>query len=152
MGGSVARCDANHSDPARQLAAARVTPAAGCSWVTSTVTAAGPITKHSSSATDSTENAACSRGDPVSSTDQRARAIGPSCGMAAPPALPAANSVQSGARSCTAATRPATDSAKIRQAGTSTRCCPILSVSLPSCGAQTALASAEAAATLPATP
>src|ERR1700753_548804 len=32
-GGSVDRCDANHSDPARAHRAAHVTPAAGCTWV-----------------------------------------------------------------------------------------------------------------------
>src|SRR5580700_3335355 len=56
-GGSVDRCEANHSDPPRAHRAAHVTPAAGCTWVASRVTAAGPTTKHSSSATDSTENA-----------------------------------------------------------------------------------------------
>ncbi len=84
-GGSVDRWDANHSDPSRAHNAAHATPAAGCTWVASTVTAAGPITKHTSSATDSTENAVCSRGDPASRADQRARAIGPVCGMVAPP-------------------------------------------------------------------
>ena len=72
------------------------TPAAGCTWVARRVTAAGPTMKHSSSATDSIEKAVCSRGVPASSTDQRARAIGPSCGMVAPPTIPQTNSVQSG--------------------------------------------------------
>src|SRR6185437_15496891 len=63
-GGSVDRCDANHSDPSSAHKAAVPTPAAGCTWVASTVTAAGPSTKHTSSATDSSENAVCSRGDP----------------------------------------------------------------------------------------
>src|ERR1700730_1008221 len=107
-GGSVDRCEANHSDPPRAHRAAHVTPGAGCTWVASKVTAAGPTTKHSSSATDSTENAVCSRGDPARRTDQRARAIGPVCGIVAPPAMPQRNSVQSGARNMTAATKPAT--------------------------------------------
>ena len=128
------------------------TPAAGYSWVASRVTAAGPITKHSSSATDSTENAVCSRGDPASRADQRARAIGPVCGMVAPPAMPQANSVQSGARSATAADSPATDSAKVTHTGMSTRCWPSRSASRPSCGAHTAPPIDPAADTLPARP
>jgi len=128
------------------------TPAAGYSWVASTATAAGPMTKHSSSATDSTENAVCSRGDPASRADQRARAIGPVCGMAAPPAMPQANSVQSGARSATAAESPATDSAKVTHTGMSTRCWPSRSTSRPSCGAHAAPPSDPAADTLPARP
>jgi predicted PhzF superfamily epimerase YddE/YHI9 len=146
----VERWEANHSVPARQQIAAQVTPAAGASWVASRVTAAGPITKQTSSAIDSTENAVCSRGDPASSADQRARAIGPSCGIVEPPATPAANSVQSGPCHCTAATSPATESAKITQIGTSTRCWPSRSVSRPNCGAQAALPSAAAADTVPA--
>ena len=151
-GGSVDRCDANQSDPRRAHTAAHATPAAGCTWVASRVTAAGPITKHSSSATDSSENAVCRRGDPASRTDQRARAIGPVCGMVAPPAMPHRNSVQSGARSVTAATRPATDRAKITPTGTSTRCWPTRSVSRPNCGAQIAPPIDPAADTVPARP
>jgi len=131
-GGSVDRWDANHSDPPSAHRAAQVTPAAGCTWVASRVTAAGPTTKHSSSATDSTENAVCSRGDPARSTDQRARAIGPVCGIVAPPAMPQRNSVQSGARRTTAATSPATDRAKITHTGMSTRCWPSRSTRRPS--------------------
>ena len=41
-GGSVSRCDANQSVPSRQSPAAAVTPAAGWTWVASTVTTAGP--------------------------------------------------------------------------------------------------------------
>src|SRR5579864_6425929 len=55
--GSVRRSAANHKVPARQSSAAVPTPAAGNTSVASNVTAAGPITKHSSSATDSKENA-----------------------------------------------------------------------------------------------
>jgi hypothetical protein len=152
-GGSVDRCAANHSDPPTAHRAAHVTPAAGCTWVASRVTAAGPITKHNSSATDSTENAVCSRGgDPASRADQRARAIGPVCGMVAPPVMPHRNSVQSGARSVTASTRPATDRAKVTHTGTSTRCWPSRSVSRPSCGAQIAPPIDPAADTVPASP
>ena len=151
-GGSVARWAANHSVPARQQIAAVATPAAGCTWVASRVTAAGPTMKQSSSAIDSIEKAVCSREVPASSTDQRARAIGPSCGMVAPPTIPNPNSVQSGNPSWTAATSPATDNAKITQIGTSTRCCPSRSTSRPSCGAQNALPSALTADTVPASP
>ena len=94
----------------------------------------------------------CSRGDPASSADQRARAIGPVCGMVAPPAMPQAKSAQSGARSATAADSPVTDSAKVTDTGTSTRCWPSLSTSRPSCGAQAAPPSDPAAETLPARP
>src|SRR6201996_1285096 len=121
-GGSVDRCAANHSDPQKAHRAAHVTPAAGCTWVASRVTAAGPITKHSSSATDSSENAVCSRGDPASRTDQRARAIGPVCGMVAPPTMPHRNSVQTGACSMTAATMPTTARVNVTLTGTSTGC------------------------------
>ncbi len=151
-GGSVDRWDANHSDPSRAHSAAHPTPAAGCTWVASKVTAAGPITKHSSSATDSTENAVCSRGESPSKTDQRARAIGPVCGMVAPPMMPHRNNVQSGARSVTAAIRPTTDTAKITHTGISTRCWPSRSVRRPSCGAQIAKPTAPEAETVPARP
>ena len=50
-----------------------------------------------------------SRGDPASRTDQRARAIGPVCGMVAPPAMPQANSTHTGASSMAAAARAVTD-------------------------------------------
>src|SRR5690242_11846801 len=151
-GGSVDRCDANHSDPSSAHKAADPTPAAGCTWVASTVTAAGPTTKHTSSATDSSENAVCSRGDPASRTDQRARAIGPVCGMVAPPVMPHRNNVQSGACSVTAADRPATARAKVMHTGISTRCWPIRSVSRPNCGAHIAPPIDPAADTLPASP
>src|ERR1700722_15174406 len=75
IGGSVARWAANHRVPPRQQIAAVATPAAGCTWVASRVTAGGPTMKQSSSAIDSIEKAVCSREVPASSTDQRARAI-----------------------------------------------------------------------------
>ena len=52
----------------------------------------------------------------------------------------------------TAATRPATDRAKITHTGMSTRCWPSRSTSRPSCGAQTAPPIDPAAETLPARP
>ena len=108
--------------------------------------------KHTSSATDSRENAVCSRGDPASSALHRARAMGPSAGIAAPPSAPVANSVQSGAPVCTATTSPATEMTKIRHRGTSTRCWPWRSTRRAIRGEQSAPASDPAADTLPATP
>jgi len=150
--GSVERCDANHSVPARQSSAADATPAAGCSWVASSVTMAGPSTKHTSSATDSRENAVCSRGELPSSALHRARAIGPSEGMVAPATMPGRNSAQSGASSSTAMISPATLATKMSTSGTSTRCWPRVSTSRAICGALAAPPSEPAAATLPATP
>src|SRR3954451_10508657 len=69
--GSVPRCAANHAVPTTHSTAATPTPEAGATSVASSVTAAGPRMKHSSSATDSKENAACSRGEPASRTLQR---------------------------------------------------------------------------------
>ncbi len=54
----------------------------------SSVTAAGPSTKQTSSATDSKENAVCSRGEPSSRALQRARTMVPRDGMAAPAIAP----------------------------------------------------------------
>jgi len=148
----VSRCAANHSVPARQSSAAVPTPAAGRTSVASSVTAAGPITKHSSSATDSRENAVCSRGEPASRALHRARTIEPSEGMVAPATVPGGNSAQSGACSCTAAISPATLIAKMTTSGMSTRRWPRESASRAICGAQAARASDPAAETLPATP
>src|ERR1700733_5141036 len=63
-GGSVRRCAANSSVPATHATMATPTPAAGYTSVASSVTTAGPITKIVSSATDSSENAVGSRGEP----------------------------------------------------------------------------------------
>ncbi len=52
--------------------------------------------KHSSSATDSKENAACSRGEPASSTLQRARTRVPRGGMVAPAIAPGTKKAQAG--------------------------------------------------------
>jgi hypothetical protein len=127
-------------------------PAAGYTSVASSVTAAGPTTKHSSSATDSKENAACSRGEPASSTLHRARTIEPSDGMVPPATAPGMNSTQLGACSTTAAMSPATLSVKTATSGISTRCWPRESASRANCGAQTAMASDPDADTLPAIP
>ena len=94
----------------------------------------------------------CSRGEPASSALHRARTIGPSTGMLAPPRMPGRNSIQSGAPSCTASTSPVTASAKTTHSGISTRRWPSLSTSRASCGAHSAAPSDPDAATLPATP
>ena len=54
------------------------------------------MTKHSSSATDSKENAACSRGEPASRTLQRARTRVPRDGMVAPAIAPGTKKTQVG--------------------------------------------------------
>jgi hypothetical protein len=108
--------------------------------------------KHTSSATDSRENAVCSRGESPSSALHRVRTIGPSGGMVAPPRIPGRNSTQSGARSCTARISPATLTTKTATSGNSTRCCPRVSTRRAICGAQTAQPIEPAADTLPATP
>jgi hypothetical protein len=100
--GSVLRWAVNHSVPARHSAAATPTPEAGYTSVASNVTPAGPRMKHSSSATDSNENAACSLGDPASSTLHRARTMVPSAGMAEPAMEPGTKYAQTGAPSSTA--------------------------------------------------
>ena len=99
--GSVPRSAANHSVPIRHSKAATPTPEAGKNSVASSVTAAGPTMKHSSSATDSKENAACNRGEPASRTLQRARTIAPSDGMVAPAIAPGTKKAHVGSRSCT---------------------------------------------------
>ena len=101
--GSVPRWAANHSVPSTHSRAATPTPEAGETSVASSVTAAGPMTKHSSSATDSKENAACSRGEPASRTLQRARTMVPRDGMVAPAIAPGTKKAQVGSRSSTAA-------------------------------------------------
>jgi hypothetical protein len=94
----------------------------------------------------------CSRGEPASSALHRARTIGPSTGMLAPPPAPGMNSAQSGAPSCTASTSPVTASANTRHSGISTRRWPSRSTSRAICGAQSAAPSDPDAATAPATP
>jgi hypothetical protein len=51
-----------------------------------------------SSATDSSENAACSSGEPASSALHRARTMEPTDGVAAPATTPVTSSAQVGAR------------------------------------------------------
>src|ERR1019366_5661450 len=102
MTGSVPRWAANQRVPATHSSAATPTPDAGKTSVASNVTAAGPITKQSSSATDSKLKAACRLGEPASRTLHRARTIVPRDGMAEPATAPGTKNVQVGSRSCTA--------------------------------------------------
>ncbi len=98
--GSVPRCIANSSVPMMQSAAAAPMPEAGATWVASSVTSAGPMTKMSSSFTDSRANAVCSRrwSDPTSAL-HRVRTMLPTEGIDAPAMIPVVSSVHSGARS-----------------------------------------------------
>ena len=95
--GSVSRCPASHSVLTTHVATATPMPEAGWTWVASRVTSTGPATKMTSSATDSSENAACSSGEPPSSALHRARTIEPSCGVAAPASPLETSSAQAGA-------------------------------------------------------
>jgi hypothetical protein len=120
-GGSVSRWAASHRVPARHSSAAMPTPAAGYTSVASRVTAAGPSTKHTSSATDSSENAVCSRGEPASSVLHRLRTMVPSDGMAAPAMAPGTNQAQSGRCASTAAISKAVATVNTVTSGSSTR-------------------------------
>ncbi|HTX28683.1 MAG TPA: hypothetical protein VME19_16865 [Streptosporangiaceae bacterium] len=87
----------------------------------SSVTAAGPTMKHISSATDSKENAACSRGEPASKTLHRTRTMAPSEGMVPPARAPGAKNTQVGARASTAAIRAAVATVNTASSTSSTR-------------------------------
>jgi hypothetical protein len=121
MTGSVPRWAANQSVPATHSRAATPTPEAGKTSVASSVTAAGPITKQSSSATDSKLKAACSLGEPASRTLQRVRTIVPRDGMAEPAIAPGAKNAQVGRCSSTAAISAAVARANTVSKGSSTR-------------------------------
>jgi hypothetical protein len=136
--GSVLRCAANHSVPARHRTAAVPTPAAGNTSVASKVTAAGPRTKQNSSATDSKENAACSRGEPASRTLHRARTKVPSEGMVAPAIAPGMKNAQVGSRNSTVTIRAAVAAANTASSGSSTRRWPVVSTSRASRGEENA--------------
>ena len=136
--GSVPRWAANHSVPARHSTAAVPTPAAGNASVASRVTAAGPTTKQNSSATDSKENAACSRGEPASRTLHRARTMVPSDGMAAPAIAPGRKNAQVGRCSSTVTIRAVVAAVKTASSGSSTRRWPVASTSRASRGEENA--------------
>ena len=86
------------------------------------------MTKHSSSATDSKENAACSRGEPASRTLQRARTIVPRDGMAAPAIAPGTKKAQVGRPSSTATMSAAVAAMNTVSRGSRTRRWPRESV------------------------
>jgi hypothetical protein len=121
ISGSVARWATNHNVPPRHNNAATPMPAAGNTSVASSVTAAGPTMKHSSSATDSKENAACSRGVPASSALHRDRTMVPSAGMVAPAIAPGAKNAQVGSFSSTVAIRVAVATANTVSRGSRIR-------------------------------
>jgi hypothetical protein len=116
------------------------------------VTSTGPAMKITSSATDSSENAACSSGEPASSTLHRARTIDPSCGVAAPASPLAASSAPAGARACAPMMSPAVAAANTTISGRSTARCPARPASRATSGDTSAYPVAPAAATAPASP
>jgi hypothetical protein len=136
--GSVPRSAANHSVPSRHSRAATPTPEAGKISVASSVTAAGPTMKHSSSATDSKENAVCNRGEPASSTLQRARTIVPSDGMVAPATAPGTKKAQVGSWSCTVTMSSAVATPNTVSRGSNTRRWPCESTARATRGEVTA--------------
>ena len=89
-GGWVRRWSASAMDPLNMHASATISPAYGLTMVASTVTSAGPVTKITSSATDSKAKAVCSLAEPPCRWDQRARTIEPSESEVAPTSSPAA--------------------------------------------------------------
>jgi len=152
MTGSVPRWAANQSVPATHNSAATPTPAAGKTSVASSVTAAGPITKHSSSATDSKLKAACSRDEPASRTLHRARTMVPRDGMVAPAIAPGTKNAQVGSRNCTAAISAAVARANTVRPGSSTRRWPRASTRREIRGVENAKPREPAADTAPAMP
>src|SRR5579859_1809640 len=150
--GSVRRSAANHNVPARHSSAATPTPAAGNTWVASSVTAAGPTMKHSSSATDSKEKAACSRGVPASRALHRTRTMAPSDVMDPPAMAPGAKKTQVGAFSRTAAIRAAVEVVNTASSTSSTGRWPRASASRAINGEENAYASDPDADMAPATP
>ena len=146
------RSAANQSVPATHSNAETPTPAAGNTSVASSVTAAGPTTKHSSSATDSKENAACSRGVPASRTLHRTRTMAPRDGMDPPAMAPGAKNTQVGAFSSTAAISAAVAVANTASSTSSTGRWPRESASRATSGEENAYASEPEADTTPATP
>ena len=83
--------------PTTVKASAVSRPAAGSIEVESTVTSTGPMTKSSSSSTDSMAYAVSSRRPGPSNADHRARTCDPRGGQQTPVGTAAANSVQCGA-------------------------------------------------------
>ena len=96
------------------------------------------MTKIVSSSTDSSENAACSSAEPLSSTLQRARTIEPSDGIDAPATAPVTSRVHTGARNSAQQMSATVLAAKKITSGRSTRPCPNRSASRATWGEQTA--------------
>ncbi len=132
------RWAANQRVPATHSSAANPTPAAGKTSVASSVTAAGPITKQSSSATDSKLKAACRLGEPASRTLHLALTIVPRDGMAAPATAPGRKNAQVGRPSCTAMMSAAVATANNASKGSSTRRWPRASTRRAMRGAESA--------------
>ena len=129
---------------------ATIRPAYGLIAVASTVTRAGPVTKITSSATDSKAKAVFSFAEPPYRRDQRARTIEPRESEVAPTSRPEAYRVHCGrprrALSMSATSATALSAAK----GMITRLWPNRSTRRPDRGAATAKEMLEAAATAPA--
>lgn len=124
----------------------------------SAVASTGPTTKVNSSVTDSKAAAVAISGEAgrpgaaPSRAAQRARTIGPICGMDAPVGTAARKRAHSGASARASAVRPPTETACMRTPGRSTARWPNRSASLPLCGANSAMETPETAATAPALP
>ncbi len=133
-------------------------PAAGCTPVHSAVAITGPRTKVNSSVTDSNAAAVDISGDAGRSgvapsiAAQRARTMGPTCGIEAPVGTAAANSAHRGASASARTVRALTETAWSRTPGRRTARCPKRSASFPLCGANSAMETPETAATAPALP
>src|SRR5579863_10173275 len=108
--------------------------------------------KHSSSATDSKEKAACSRGVPASKALHRTRTMAPKDGMDPPAMAPGAKNTQVGAFSRTAAIRAAVAVANTASSTSSTGRWPRESASRAISVEENAYASEPEADTAPATP
>lgn len=118
--------------------------------VASTVTSAGPVTKITSSATDSNAKAVCILAEPPCSADHRARTIEPSDSEVAPTASPVAYRVHSGRSNPAASMSPASARPLTIAKGVMTRLWPNRSTSRPDSGAAMAKETLVMAATAPA--
>ncbi len=124
----------------------------------SAVAITGPMTNVNSSVTDSNAAAVVIRGDAgrpgaaPSRAAQRARTIGPTCGIDAPVGTAARNRTHSGACASASAVSTPTDAACTSTPGTSTARWPNRSASRPVCGANRAIETPDTAATAPALP
>ncbi len=118
----------------------------------SAVASTGPITKVNSSVTDSKAAAVDMSGEPSSLFAQRARTIGPICGVDAPAGTAATSSAHSGACDSASTVSSEIAAACTTTPGISTAACPKRSASLPLCGAKSAIATPAVAETVPAVP